>query len=323
MTNLSTPPAAAASPAVPTAPRRLSALLAERATQEGIHPTAVDGVQLLRATRAVPRAPLVYEPCIVIIGQGSKIGYLGEERYCYDIDHYLVLSVPLPFECETHASPDAPLLGLSIALRPALVQELLLDLDENERGTPALPRGISTAPMCAALEDASCRLLASLGSPSESRILGPQLVREIVFRVLQGPYGEALRSLAARHGHFSKMARVLKRMHADYAEALDIETLARDAHMSVSNFHHNFKAVTSNSPLQYLKSIRLHKARMLMAHDGLRASAAALRVGYESVSQFNREFKRAFGASPGEDIRLLQERMGLPPRSLPDDTAAA
>lgn len=299
---------------------RLPDLLSGLALQEGIHPTRIDGVKLMHTTQSFPRAPLVYEPSVVIVGQGHKIGYLGGERYCYDRDNYLVLSVPLPFECETHATPEAPLLGLSVSLQPALIQELLLELDDGNAVFREMPRGICSAPMTEALEDASCRLLQCLGSESDSRILGPQLVREIVFRVLQGPYGGALRNLAAQHTHFSKIARALKRIHADYAHALDIDTLARDAHMSVTSFHHHFKAVTSNSPLQYLKSIRLHKARLLMAHDGERASAAALRVGYDSVSQFNREFKRAFGSSPTEDVqRLRASGVAAAP---PDQTAS-
>lgn len=283
--------------------REFADRLAQLPMAEGIHPSAVPDVNLLCARRHFPRAPLVYEPCIVLIGQGHKVGYLGEEQFRYDPDHYLVLSVPMPFECETHASPEAPLLGLSVNIQPALIQELLLQLDDDDGPAREMPRGICAAPVSAALRDATLRLLGALESPDEARILGPQLVREIVFRVLQGPYGGALRALAAQHTHFSKIARALKRIHADYAGALDIDTLARDAHMSVSSFHHNFKAVTSSSPLQYVKSIRLHKARLLMAHEGERASNAALRVGYESVSQFNREFKRAFGASPGEDAR--------------------
>lgn len=291
-------------------PSDLACLLRGLDLQEGIHPSRVAGVNLMHTQRSFPRVPLVYEPCVVIVAQGNKIGYLGDERYCYDRDNYLVLSVPLPFECETLATPESPLLGLSVSLQPALIQELLLQLDEPGPGAREVPRGICSAPITEELRNASCRLLHCLRSDTESRILGPQLVREIVFRVLQGPYGGALRNLAARHGHFSTMARVLQRIHADYAEALDIETLAREAHMSVSSFHHNFKAVTSSSPLQYLKSIRLHKARLLMAHDGERASAAALRVGYESVSQFNREFKRAFGNSPGEEVRQLRAGPG-------------
>ena len=306
-------------------PTDLAELLRGLDLQEGIHPSRVPGVNLMHTRRSFPRVPLVYEPYAADMAarvpsgfvdldkitaggfqRGLKFGHLGDERYCYDRDNYLVLSVPLPFECETRATPEAPLLGLSVTLQPALIQELLLQLDEPGPGAREVPRGICSAPITEALRDASCRLLHCLRSDTDSRVLGPQLVREIVFRVLQGPYGGALRNLAARQGHFGTMARVLQRIHADYAEALDIETLAREAHMSVSSFHHNFKAVTSSSPLQYLKSIRLHKARMLMANDGERASAAALRVGYESVSQFNREFKRAFGNSPGEELRQLR-----------------
>ncbi|MCU1232856.1 MAG: rhaS [Candidatus Solibacter sp.] len=140
------------------------------------------------------------------------------------------------------------------------------------------------------------RLLECLPDPADARILGPQLVREIMYRVLCGEQGGALRAAAALHSRFGQVNRALQRIHADLAET---------AGMSASAFHRNFKAVTSNSPLQYLKTIRLHKARMLMVYEGLRAGVAAERVGYESPSQFSREFKRLFGESPVESAAAL------------------
>ena len=145
-------------------------------------------------------------------------------------------------------------------------------------------------------------------SPDDSRILGPQIVREIIYHVLRGNLGGNLRALAAPDSHFGRISRVLNRIHADYASHYDIGTLARDAGMSVAAFHTRFKAITSSSPLQYLKNIRLNKARMLMVNDGLNAGGAAVKVGYESASQFSREFKRLFGDGPARvaaDMRKL------------------
>ena len=152
-------------------------------------------------------------------------------------------------------------------------------------------------------------LLDVMERPLDARILGKQIIREILYHVLTGPRGGALLALVSRQTHFSLISRVLKRIETKYTENLNVEQLAAEANMSVSAFHHNFKAVTSTSPLQYLKSYRLHKARMMMIHDGMKASAAAMRVGYESASQFSREFKRFFGVTPGEDaarIRMMQ-----------------
>lgn len=141
--------------------------------------------------------------------------------------------------------------------------------------------------------------------PLDARILGKQIVREILYYVLTGPCGGALLALVSRQTHFSLISRVLKHIESQYTENLSVDRLAAEANMSVSAFHHNFKAVTSTSPLQYLKNYRLHKARMLMIHDGMKASAAAMRVGYESPSQFSREFKRYFGLTPEKTPRVF------------------
>jgi AraC-like DNA-binding protein len=272
-------------------------LLDKLATEEGRTPSTLKQVRFFRVTHGCPRSPVVYEPSIIIVGQGRKIGYLGDKVYAYDANNYLLLSVPLPFECETRAQPGKPFLAVSIDMESRVVSELL---DEMDDGIPPLDEaaGICSTPLS---EDMSCateRLLECLGSEMESRILGPQIVREITYYALKGPQGSGLRALVSRDSRFAQVAKALKRMHADYAEDLDLEDFARAANMSVSAFHRNFKAVTSSSPLQYLKSVRLHKARALMAQEGLGASLAAERVGYSSASQFSREFKRLFGECP-------------------------
>jgi AraC-like DNA-binding protein len=273
-------------------------LLSELAQGEGFIASRLAGVRFMRANRHIPATPIAYDPSIVVIAQGRKVGHCGDKTFVYDPDNYLVLAVPMPFECETLGTPDAPLLGLSVLVTPALVAELLVQIESTPVNGRAGPQAIEAAPLDEALSNAAVRLLESLRSPDDARILGPQIVREITYRVLLGPLGANLRALAAPHSHFGQISRVLNRIHTDFARTYDMETLAREAGMSLSTFHAHFKAVTSCSPLQYLKTIRLHKARMLMVHDGASAANAASLVGYESASQFSREFKRLFGDAP-------------------------
>jgi len=169
-----------------------------------------------------------------------------------------------------------------------------------------LPRGIGPAVMDKEMLDATTRLVKCLRSETESQILGPGLVREILYRVLCGTQAPVLYSLAMHSGTFSQVARVLKLMQSDYAENLDVEQLANAAHLSVSAFHRAFKEITSDSPMQYLKKIRLTRARDLMVQERMKAYMAADKVGYESPSQFSREFKRYFGQSPAEMMRELR-----------------
>ena len=289
--------------------RRLASLLNEVAVHEGTQRTLVEGVEVTRISKPVPRTPVVYQPKILIVGQGRKRAYLGGTVYRYDAYNYLALSVPIPAECQTEASPEEPLLLIAINVEPTMLGEMILEMDEPPPPVGSTPRGISTTPMSEELGGAVIRLLECLKSPLGSRILGRQTVREIVYRVLQGEQGGALRALASRDEHFSRIARVLKHVHAEYAKPLSVEELARKAGMSVAAFHHNFKLVTANSPLQYLKRIRLDQARRLMAHDGYNASTAARAVGYESPSQFSREFKRLFGVTPVEEAEQTRARL--------------
>jgi AraC-like DNA-binding protein len=237
--------------------------------------------------------------------------------FTYDAHNYLVLSVPLPFECETEASPKEPMLAVSIKVNLSVLAELLMKMDGAHRtNTPAMPQGIYSTKLDGKLSEAAVRLLECLGDPVEARILGPQLVREITYRVLCGRQGSALRAAAALHSRFGQVNRALQRIHAEYARDFSVEDLADIAGMSPSAFHQNFKALTSTSPLQYLKTIRLHKARMLMVYEGLRAGVAAERVGYESSSQFSREFKRLFGTSPVEAAEAVRQMLGIPSQPL-------
>ena len=295
-------------------PKRLAHLLDEVAVQEGVHPTLVEGVQVARRSQPLPRTPIIYTPRILIVGQGQKRAYLGEKVYAYDPSHYLIAPVPLPAECEAmEASPEKPVLLVGVHVDAAMLGELILELDEP-LAPPAgpTPRGIAAAPMSPELSGAVIRLLECLKCPLDSRLLGRQTVREIFYWVLRSEHGGALRALASRDEHFSRIAGVLKHLHAAYAEPFRAEGLAQRAGMSVSVFHHHFKLVTATSPGQYLKRIRLDQARRLMVHDGYNAGGAARAVGYESRSQFSREFKRLFGVTPVEGAEHTRARLVAP-----------
>ncbi|MCS4273793.1 AraC-like DNA-binding protein [Raoultella sp. BIGb0132] len=289
----------------------MGTLIQQLAPHEGYTRSLLDGVRLMRADRPLGRIPVLYEPSIVIVCQGHKRGYLADQVYHYDALHYLVLSVPLPFSTETDACPDEPMLAVSVRLDMTAVADLVIEVEHHACASASTPVGILSTPLDAPLVDTTVRLLQTLTSPLEARILGPAIVRELIFRVLMGPQGGAIRAALAHQGNFGRISRVLRLIHNDYAQRLDVESLASEAGMSIPAFHVHFKAVTTTSPIQYIKSVRLHQARLMMIRDNLTAAAASTRVGYESPSQFNREFKRFFGRSPGEEAREMRSAFAL------------
>ena len=266
----------------------MATLIQQLAPHEGHTRSLLDGVRLMRADRQLGRTPVLYEPSIVIVCQGHKRGYLADRVYQYDAQHYLVLSVPLPFSTETDASAEEPLLAVSVRLDMTAVANLVIEVDQQASAAPAAPMGILSTPLDATLADVAIRLLKALHSPMEARVLGPSIVRELCFRVLMSAQGGAIRAALASHGSFGRIARVLRRIHSDYAKSLDVGSLAREAGLSIPAFHAHFKCVAATSPIQYVKSVRLHQARLMMIRDDVTAAGAAARVGYESASQFNR-----------------------------------
>lgn len=289
----------------------MAALIRQLAPHEGHTRSLLEGVRLMRADRPLGRTLVLYEPSIVVVCQGHKRGYLADRVYRYDAQHYLVLSVPLPFSTETDASPEEPLLAVSVRLDMTAVADLVIEVEHHAHTPATAPVGITSTPLDAALVDATVRLLQALTSQVDTKVLGPAIVRELCFRVLMGPRGGAIRAALANHGNFGRIARALRRIHSGYAQSLDVGLLARESDLSVPAFHAHFKAVTATSPIQYIKSVRLHQARLLMIRDDSTAASAAARVGYESASQFNREFKRYFGRSPGEEAREMRSAFAL------------
>lgn len=288
-------------------------LLRQLARQEGYTESLLEGVRFMRADQQWARTPVLYEPSIIIICQGSKRAFLADKMYRYDAQHYLVLSVPLPFSAETEATSEEPLLGIAIRLDATMIARLVAQLSEVDTAVTAPPAGIISTQINDVLAESTLRLLEALSDPLEAKVLGPARVEEICFRILMGEQGGAVRAALTYQGHFGRIARALQRIHADWQQPLDVPHLANEAGMSVPRFHLHFKTVTQTSPIQYLKSLRLHQARLMMIRDNLTAAGAAARVGYESDSQFNREFKRLFGRSPAEEARVMKRAFKLLP----------
>ncbi len=230
----------------------LAKLLEQFDLREGFSGSKLPGVHFFKSQHHIPRAPLIYDPGICIVAQGSKVGYLGNRAFPYDPDNYLVVSVTMPFECETFATPEHPLLGLYIDINMAILHELIVLTDQDSHFIAAkeslVPTGIGPAPLETGMADAVVRLVKTLQSETETKILGPGLIREILFRVLSGKQAPLLYALAAHNGHFARVARALKLIQNDYAANLDVDRLAQQAHMSPSAFHRAFKEVHPTHP---------------------------------------------------------------------------
>jgi AraC-like DNA-binding protein len=283
-----------------------------------VQQTRLPQVTVSRVEKDHPRKPVLYQPSIVIVLQGSKKGYIGDRTCVYDADNYFVTAISMPFECETSGSVENPLLAIKINIELPVLRELVLQMDmkpSRERSTdlyyatPLTPEILDPVErLMSILAEASCDNADAL---CDLKMLGGQIVREIYYRVLRGPHGSALYALATRQGHLSDMNSVLENIHENYAHELSIDDLARSLNMSATTFHQHFKELTATSPLQYIKSLRLHKAKLFMFQDGLNASEASEKVGYHSLSQFSREFKRMFGSTPTEEVARTRAIFGL------------
>ncbi|WP_263263110.1 AraC family transcriptional regulator [Pseudomonas sp. RIT-PI-S] len=301
---------------------RMVELLQGLAPLEGYNLSGLADVRFLRSNRALADTPVLYDPGIVIVCQGRKRGYWGGETYLYDAQHYLAVALPVPFTMETDATAAQPLLAIYFHLDVPLATELMLELSAR-RFPLAEPKGMYASPMEPPLRASVLRFLEAMASPIDSVVLGPALKREIYYRILSGAQGGSLRSALAQEGDFGKVAKALRRIHASVGQPLTISELAREANMSVSAFHAHFKKATRTSPVQYLKATRLHLARLLMFRNTVTAASAATTVGYESTSQFSREFKRLFGRTPKEEVAWMRQAFALPAPSVPSGYVAS
>ena len=278
-------------------------------TAGGLHqPPALPGLLMFRVDQPHLDACSVYEPCVALIVQGSKRLLLGDETLHYGEDRYLIATMDLPVRTAVlEASRAQPYLAVALRLDWREIASLMQELPPAPAQTLASDgRAMSTGAVTAPLLDAFDRLLALLDHPDDLAALAPLVRREIHYRLLTGEAGARLRQMATVDTQSHQVARAIAILNTRFAEALPVETLAREAGMSLSTFHQHFKALTAMSPLQYRKQLRLTEARRLMLSERLDASTAAFRVGYESPSQFSREYRRLFGAPPLRDIARMR-----------------
>ncbi len=268
--------------------------------------------------RSVPTAPcsMTYVPGVTIMAQGRKRVELGRNTFIYGESQYLLTSVDLPIVSQIlEASEETPCLAMSLRLEMPLVREVLTTQQEEMQAPPppsAGSPGMATAEASVEFLNACCRLLDLLDTPQDIPFLSPLIQREIIYRILRGPEGARLRAIATLGDQSNRTAKAIAWICTNYAKPLRIEDLADLAGMGLSTLHHHFRALTAMSPLQYQKQLRLQAARGRMLVDGLDAASAAFEVGYESASQFSREYVRFFGQPPMRDIRTLRSP-GAPP----------
>ena len=288
----------------------LSSLLERHTPRDGLHACALPGVTLVRSSAPTMPMPTIYTPSVCLVTQGRKRASLGDRTFIYGAGDYLVASVDLPIVGTViEASADAPYLCLQIDLDVAVLSELALA--DRHPGPPAQPgTGLMINGVTDALACACQRLLSLLDSPGDIAALAPLATREILYRLLTGPTADMMRHIALADGSLVRVARAIGWIKDHYDQPLSIETLAAEASMSSSALHAHFKAVTTMSPLQYRAQLRLQEARRLMVSEGTDAAQAGFRVGYESPSQFSREYRRCFGAAPASDAGKLREASG-------------
>ena len=273
--------------------------------------TAIPGLSLYR--RDEPTEPMsgMYEPSICLIAQGAKRVLLGDETYVYDAQHFLITSVNLPTVAQViKASRERPWLGLKLKLDQREISQLMVDSNLPPLRTQQSSRGMAIGEVTLPLISAFQRLIDLLAEPKDIPILAPIIQREIVYRLLVGDQGARLRQMASAGSQSQQIARAIDWLKSHFTNSFRIEDLATQVNMSTSTFHHHFRALTAMSPLQYQKWLRLNEARRLMLSERLDATSAAFQVGYQSPSQFSREYSRSFGAPPLRDMTNLRTSAG-------------
>jgi AraC-like DNA-binding protein len=270
--------------------------------------TAIPRLTLHRRTAPTAACPVTYEPSIIVVPQGRKQVQIGSEALTYDSSRYLLTSVDLPTLARVvEASAEVPCFAVTLKLDIGIVREFLSREEFHTLdASPESRAAMSTGPITAEFLSAWCRLLDLLSNPQDIPFLSGFIEREIVYRILRGPEGARLRAIATLGDQSHRTAKAIAWIKANYARPLRVEELAQVAGMAVSTLHHHFRALTAMSPLQYQKQIRLQAARARMLADDVDAATVAFEVGYESASQFNREYSRLFGQPPIRDIRTLR-----------------
>jgi AraC-like DNA-binding protein len=286
----------------------LARTIAVHAPSEGQHPALIPGLVLFRRTAPSACYRGMFQPSLDVFAQGRKRVRLGGTTYLCDASTFVVSSIDVPVESQVlEASEELPLLSMLLPLDMPTVRDVLNQEDLPEPKTSVQRRGLAVGETTVGLLSACIRLIELLGTPEDIPFLSPLIQREIVYRILRTPQGERLRAIATRADLSHRAARAIAWLRANYAKPLHIEELAATTRMGVSTLHHQFRALTAMSPLQYQKQLRLQTARRRMLMESMDATSAAYEVGYESVSQFSREYSRFFGQPPMRDIKNLRD----------------
>lgn len=275
---------------------------------DGTHTTDIPSLFFSRYSNDIGPVYGVYKPSLCIVVQGMKEVLLAQERFQYGPADYLVASVNLPITGQvTEASSEVPYLALKIEFTPSEILEVLREFQMGVEKKENAKRGMYVNKIEASLLDAVTRLARLLDTPKDIKILAPLIRKEIVYRVLQGEHGGILKQIAIEGSSTSQIGEVIEHIMNNFEKSFKIEELAEIANMSVSSLHRHFKEVTAMSPIQFQKQLRLQEARSLLLSESADAADVAFRVGYESPSQFSREYSRMFGLPPKEDIKRLKE----------------
>ena len=286
----------------------LAKLAGDIAQTDGDHTTQIPALMFYRRSAVTDPMPCIYGLGLGIAVQGAKRVTLGDEIYDYGPGQSLVTSLDLPVVAYvTHASPAEPYLGMRLDLDARAIAQSAAEMDFATPLKVSTSRAMSVVTLDDGLQDALCRLIRLLAEPHLIPLIAPLIQQEIIVRLLNGEHGPTLRHLVAVGSPSQQIAKVIAWLKQHYTEDAPMDDLATKAHMSPSTFRQHFRAVAGMSPLQYLKQLRLQDARQLMLNEDLDASSAAMRVGYESASQFSREYTRLFGAPPLRDIKRLRE----------------
>lgn len=296
----------------------LAACIERHAPQEGVFHTAVPRLTLVRAHRGDEPVHAVHEPCLCMLAQGRKRLLLGDEVFVYEPSTYLLVSQHLPVSGQVvDASAERPYLALKLAYDTKELSSLMLRMGiSGVASRQTTSRGVVTADVQPDLLDAMLRLVRLLDSPEDIDVLAPLVTREVLYRLLTGPSGTQLAQLSLTDSASHRVSKAIDWLRAHYNEPLDSQRLAALAHLSESALRTHFKAATAMSPLQYQKKMRLQEARRMLITERLDAATAAHRVGYESASQFSREYGRMFGAPPARDVKRFRQNNGEQARAV-------
>ena len=287
--------------------RELAGLVEKFSKGEGMHPAAVTGLHCIKLSEPHMQLPTVYQPSICVIVQGAKQVLLEEEIYRYAPPQFLAVSVDLPLVGQViEATAASPYLCLAIDLDARMIADLIASSGDAGWSRGDTSRGLFVGEMDAALQDSTLRLARLLDTPRDIPVLAPLAMREFHYRILNSPYGPAIAQMAIAGSNTHKIGQIIRRIKTRLAEPIRVEELASMANMRASSFHQHFKAVTAMSPVQYQKRLRLTEARQILLAEKADAQSAAYRVGYQSVSQFSREYARMFGAPPMRDVQAIQ-----------------